>query len=92
MKQIINVNIIAGFMFKNKMNEKEFCNFCDVPYPLVSRIIFNDYNFNLNHILQIAEKINIEVKQLFEWYIFLILKCRKMVVFSFATHVFLCYT
>lgn len=35
MKQIINVSIIAGFMFKNKMNEKEFSDFCEIPYPLI---------------------------------------------------------
>lgn len=65
MKQIINVSIIAGFMFKNKMNEKEFCDFCDVPYPLISRIIFNDYDFNFKFLLQIAEKIGVDIKQRF---------------------------
>lgn len=35
MKQIINVDIIAGFMFKNRMKEKEFCDFCEIPYPLI---------------------------------------------------------
>ena len=65
MTQIINVEKIAGFMFKNKMKEKKFCDFCNVPYPLVSRIIFNDYNFNFKFLLQIAEKIGVGVKDLF---------------------------
>ena len=68
MKQIINVDIIAGFMFKNRMKEKEFCDFCKIPYPLISRMIFNDYDFNFMFLLQIAEKIGVDLKQLFIWF------------------------
>lgn len=66
MKQIIDVDKIAGFMFSHNMKEKEFCEFCLVPYPLISQIIFNDYDFSLKYILQIAEKMNVSIKQLFK--------------------------
>lgn len=65
MKQIINVDIIAGFMFKNRMKEKEFCDFCEISYPLIFWIIFNYYDFNFKFLLQIAEKIGVDIKQLF---------------------------
>lgn len=66
MKQIINIEKIVEFMFKNNMNEKGFCDFCMVPYPLVSRMIFNDYDFSLKYLLQIAEKMNIDICHLFK--------------------------
>ena len=65
MKNTIKIEIIEKFMTENNISKTKFCKMCKISTHTLSKIMDNDFNFEIIALFKIAKVIKIEVYQMF---------------------------
>ena len=66
MKNNFNTEIIEEYIIKNSLSKKQFCKLCKIDYCVLDKILDGNANFKIHYLFKIAEKINIEIYELFK--------------------------
>ena len=65
MKNNFNTEIIEEYN-KNNLRKKQFCKLCKIDCYVLDKILDGKVNIKINYLFKIAEKINIEIYELFK--------------------------
>ena len=66
MKNNFNTEIIEEYIIKNSLSKKQFCKLCKIDCYVLDKILDGKANFKIHYLFKIAEKINIEIYELFK--------------------------
>lgn len=63
--KLYKYEIVIWWLMKHNMNEKEFSEKYNMPFPIVSMMMDNDESLTVNHLLKLADIIKVDFKDLF---------------------------
>ncbi len=67
MKNVININLIIDYMLKHNLSKRKFCKLCGIGVSIFDKIINNDLYFGIKSLFKIADVLDIEIYELFNF-------------------------